>query len=370
MSAWIRTENELAAFVDSLTGCRALAIDTESDSLHHHREKVCLIQVAPQGGPAQLIDPMVLRDLSPLGPVLADPAVVKILHGADYDVTTLRRDFGFAFAGLLDTMLASRFLGYMEVGLQAVLGAELGVHISKGGQKDDWSRRPLTPQQEAYALADVAHLVELGERLSRRLRERGRLAWVREECDAVAALPAAQRRYEPDAYQRIKGAGDLSPRGLAVLRDVHAWREARANETDQPPFKIVQNTTLLALAASPPRAREDLAGAPEATQLLREAAGLLDSVAHALALPDADLPRWRTTPRPVVPPAVRRRIEALKALRTREAPRLGLDPSLVLPQRLIDKLAERAPRTIEELTAIEGLRRWRIELLGAQLLAE
>src|SRR4029453_5331053 len=111
------------------------------------------------------VDPLAGEDMSALAPLLADPGIVKILHGADYDVTTLKRDFGFRFASLFDTMIAARFLGLPEVGLQAVARAELGVELSKESQKDDWSRRPLTPVQEAYALADVQHLIPLHTRL-------------------------------------------------------------------------------------------------------------------------------------------------------------------------------------------------------------
>src|SRR5712691_4257261 len=164
MTPWIRTTAELSELAGSLAGRRAIALDTESDSLHHHREKVCLVQIGVEEG-GWLVDPLAARDLSPLAPLLADPAMVKVLHGADYDVTTLKRDFGFSFAGLFDTMIAARFLGLPEIGLQAVAKAELGVAISKDSQKDDWSRRPLTPTQEAYALADVHSLLALRGRL-------------------------------------------------------------------------------------------------------------------------------------------------------------------------------------------------------------
>src|SRR5262249_51288385 len=200
---WIRTAAELSDLAGSLRGRRAVALDTESDSLHHHREKVCLLQVGLEEG-GWLVDPLAVRDLSPLSPLLADPATVKVLHGADYDVTTLKRDFGFAFEGLFDTMIAARFLGLPEIGLQALLRTEFGIGLTKESQKDDWSRRPLTPTQEAYALADVTHLIALYERLAARLQAAGRLEWAREESAAVAALEAARRGRDPEAWQKIK----------------------------------------------------------------------------------------------------------------------------------------------------------------------
>ena len=188
----------------ALAGARAIALDTESDSLHHHHEKVCL-------------DPARLRlrprrrsstrwpgaDLAPLGPLLADPAVAKVLHGADYDVTTLKRDFGFALRRPVrhhDRGAHAR--PARRSGCRRWRAAELGIALSKDSQKDDWSRRPLTPTQERYALADVEHLLALHARLVAKLEAAGRLAWVREESDAVAELA----RGAPGPRRRTRGS--------------------------------------------------------------------------------------------------------------------------------------------------------------------
>ena len=370
MAPWIRTPGELRLFAESLAGCRALALDSESDSLHHHVEKVCLVQIATDRGDSRLVDPLAVRDLSALAPVLADPGVLKVLHGADYDVTTMKRDFGFRFESLFDTMIAARFTGATAFGLQALLRAELGVELSKESQKDDWSRRPLTPVQEAYAIADVRHLLALQARLETRLVELGRLEWVREECAAVAALEPARRRNDPDAYQQIKGARALSPRSLAVLREMFAWREARAVETDTPAFKVLSSETLLALAARPPRTAAELGatrGVP--ARVKAEPRPLLDAVARGEGVPADQLPSIPRGERPRVPEAVRKRADALKAWRKTAAAALGLDVSIVLPQRLLDPVAERAPREPAALLQIEGFRRWRAEALGAAIVA-
>jgi len=370
VARWIRTPDELQALADSLEGSPALALDSESDSLYHHFDKVCLVQLASERGENWLIDPLAVRDLAPLAPFMADPGVVKVLHGADYDVTTLKRDFGFAFAGLFDTMIAARFLGMPEIGLQAVAKAELGAVLTKDSQKDDWSRRPLTPRQEAYAAADVEHLLSLRERLEANLREKGRLAWVREECDVVAGLEPARRRKDPDAWQKIKGARRLKPRARAALRELVAWREARAEATDVPAFKILGNETLLALAEKGPRSADELAQVRGILPRLRDQAeALLAAAARARALPEEDLPSFPPTPRPpVVPESVRLRIEALKKWRVRTAAALALDVSVVLPQRLIDRLAGSAPRGSADLEGIEGIRRWRINAFGQEIL--
>jgi ribonuclease D len=367
---WIRTAAALDDLGRSLEGCRAIGIDTESDSLYHHRDKVCLVQVATDRGDAFLIDTLAVRDLAPLAGAMADSRLVKVLHGADYDVTTLKRDFGFTFASLFDTMIAARLLGRTELGLLAVARDELGVTLTKTNQKDDWSRRPLTAQQEAYAVADVLHLVALRETLEAKLAAVERLDWLREECAAVAALEPLVRRREPDAYLGLKGAKRLPPRALAALRELHAWRERRAEETDLPPFKILGNEALLRLAELGPASEADLRQVPGVLpRLQRQAGPLLDSVRRARDLPEAELPVVPRAPRPVVPDPVLRRIERLKAWRTRKGAELALDASVVLPQRLIDRLAEAAPADAADLASIEGLRQWRARAFGTELIA-
>ena len=366
---WVRTAAEVSALAERLRGSAAIALDTEADSLYHHREKVCLIQLAMAEGDPVLVDPLAVRELAPLGAALADAGVVKVLHGADYDVTSLKRDFGFTIVRVFDTMLASRFLGLPEVGLQAVLRNELGVALSKSSQKDDWSVRPLTPVQEQYALADVRHLLALYERLTGRLRAQGRLSWVEEESAAVAALEPIRRGREADGWLRIKGARALPARPQAVLRELHEWREGVAEATDVPAFRIVSPQTLLALAQAPPRDDRQVQLMPGLPRMSKHrAAEILAAVARAQALPEERLPRAPRERPPAVAPAVKRRVDALRAWRAGAGKRLALDVSLVLPQRLLDKVAEAAPRDLAGLEQVDGLRHWRVRELGGEML--
>jgi ribonuclease D len=370
VTPWIRTRDELARLADGLARCRTVALDSESDSLHHYFEKVCLVQIATDRGDAFLVDPLEIDGLSPLASILADPSIVKVLHGADYDVTTMKRDFGFLFEGLFDTMIASRFAGETRFGLQAMVRSEFGIELSKSSQKDDWSRRPLTPAQEAYALADVAYLVPLHDRLVDRLGALGRLGWVREECEAVAALDPARRRSDPNAFLGIRGAKALRPRGLAVLRELHAWREERAASLDTPAFRVMSSETLLSVAAKGPRSRKDLEDVKGLPARVRERPGeLLEAVRRGLALPDGRLPVPPRRARPPLPEAVRRRVDRLKAWRAEAAARLGLDVSLVLPQRLLEQVAALEPRGASDLLSVEGIRRWRVEAVGPEIVA-
>lgn len=351
-----------------LAPCRALAIDTEGDTLHHYADRVCLIQLAAFGGGACLVDPLALPDLSPLAPIMADPAIVKVLHGGDNDVTSMRRDFGYEFRTLFDTSIAARLLGDTELGLQALVRNELGVELSKGSQKDDWSKRPLTAKQEAYALADVEHLFALASRLTARLAEAGRTEWARDEFAALAALVPSVKERGPDDFRRIKGSAKLSRRQQAVLREIYQWREARAVAADRPPFKIVGPEVLLAIASIDAPAREDVEAALASYPRQRgEIDVVVDAIERGLALPESELPRREASASTPMPAAAQRRVEALRAWRTTVAAREALDPSIVMSQRLLDRVAVTAPKTIDDLAAI--VRPWRANAWGTEILA-
>jgi ribonuclease D len=222
-----------------------VAIDSESDSLHHFPEKVCLIQVGTAEGEVFLVDPLALRDLAPLAPVLADPNVVTVLHGAAYDLASMKRDFAFEIRGLFDSMVAAQFLGLPEVGLAALLKGILGIESGESRQKDDWAVRPLSAAQEHYAAEDVRHLFPLRARLMDSLAACGRAGWVEEECQALEGTAAADRVFHPDDCLAIKGVRLLDRRGLGILRELFVSREAWAHERGRPPFKVLGNETLL-----------------------------------------------------------------------------------------------------------------------------
>lgn len=349
-----------------------IALDTEGDSLHHYPERLALIQIADRTGEAWLLDPLAIADLSALAPLFAGQAPLIVLHAGDNDLAHLKRRFRFVFGPIFDTSLAARFLGARALGLDVLLREYLGVELPPSRQKDDWSRRPLTEAQERYAVADVQHLLALKDRLEQELELRGRRAWVEEECAALAAESPPARGPDPEAYAGLKGARDLTPRGLAILKTLYATRERLALAADRPPFKILADATLVAIAQQAPGDMAALGGLPGCTPrvIARWGETILDAVARARALPDDALPVLARPPRPPsVPGGVRRRIEALRRWRAEAAPRFGLDPGVLLPNRLIRPIAETAPRDLAALARVEGLRRWRVEVLGAEILA-
>ena len=347
-----------------------MGLDIEADSLHSFPEKVCLVQVSDEAGAVSLVDPLSVRDLSPLASIVADPGVVKVLHGASYDVSSMKRDFGVEFAGLFDTMIAAQFLGRSELGLAALLERFFGIPPRPSRQKDDWARRPLTQEQEAYAAEDVQHLIPLRERLLADLRARGRDAWVHEECEALAAIPAAKRVFDPEDYLRVKGAKELDGRGLAALRELFVARETWAQEAGRPPFKVLGNEVIFGIAGGKLRTPQNLRRIPGCSPKVIQRYGerILAAIARADSIPEAELPTYPRPKKPRIPPAVQRRIEALTRWRARDAERLGLDPGLLLPRRLIEQLAEQDPADRQALGRLDGLRRWRIETFGSEIL--
>ena len=367
---WIRTPEELDALVVSLGRARALSIDTEADGLHHYPVKLCLVQVADDRGRGHLVDPLALPTLQPLGPFFADAGVVKVLHAADNDLGYLKRLYGFSVANIFDTAIAARFLGVTSLSLDGLLRDFIGVDPGPSRQKDDWSKRPLNPAQETYALNDVLHLLPLRERLLEALRAKGRERWVEEECAAIASMPAPEKPADPEAYMKLKGAKDLDGRGLAVLRELHQAREILAIKADRPPFMILGNEVLVALAVLKPLDSNSILTVKGCTVNVVRRAGeaILAAVERGLAMPDSDLPVRRAVPRPRVPGAVQRRSEALRAWRLEAAKLVELDAGVIFPQRLIDRLAHDPPRDLDALARVEGVGRWRAELFGAELM--
>jgi ribonuclease D len=192
----ITSREALERLVDEYRCEKVVAFDLEADSMHHYREKVCLIQVATSSK-VSLVDPLCLSDVAPLANLLADSSIRKVFHGADYDVRSMRRDFSMGIDNLFDTMIACQFLGEKEVGLAAVLRKRFGVELDKRFQKADWSKRPLAPDMIAYAIADTSLLVPLYRQLEEELRAKGRLSWVEEESALVSRAMAADRIDEP-----------------------------------------------------------------------------------------------------------------------------------------------------------------------------
>jgi ribonuclease D len=346
-----------------------MAVDLEMDSLHHYQEKVCLIQVSTRSE-SWLIDPLALKDLSPLAAPLGDPHSRIVMHGADYDIRSLHRDFGIEVTNLFDTMLASRFLGITEFGLAALLKARFGIELNKKYQKADWSKRPLSPEMSAYAAADTSDLLPLYDQLRAELIEKGRLQWLEEECRLVCQARVSEK--EGPLFLSCKGAGKLKGRSLAVLEELLQLRDRQARELDRPPFKVISAETLLEAAEKRPRTLADLTGIKGMTpgQIHRFGDSILAAVSAALALPEDELPRFPRLRRDEPTDGSKERLKRLKSWREQHSSIQGLEPGVLAPNWLLESVADTQPVSLEELDGITGMREWQKGLYGQDLLHE
>jgi len=254
-----------------------VALDTESNSFHVYRERVCLLQLSTREQDF-VVDPMAV-DVQPLGALLCDGRQT-VLHGADYDVRCLWREYGWRLPSLFDTMIAARRLGRTGLGLSALVEQQFGVKLSKANQRSDWGRRPLSPDQIAYAALDTHFLLPLAEGLRVELTERGLADVTDQEFRRIAAVEPRERVFDEEGWRRLKGARDLDPTGKAVLRALWIAREARASEADRPPFKVLAEQAMLEIAQRRPDSREALARLPGVTPQVMRRMG--DDIREAL----------------------------------------------------------------------------------------
>jgi len=357
---------EVAALISRET---EVAVDLEMDSLHHYQEKVCLIQISTRSE-SWLIDPLALKDLSPLAAPFGDPRILTVMHGADYDIRSMHRDFGIEASNLFDTMIASRFLGITEFGLAALLKARFGIELNKKYQKADWSKRPLSPEMCAYATADTSDLLKLYDQLRAELVEKERLSWLEEECRLVCQVRVTEK--EGPLFLSCKGAGKLKGRNLAILEALLQLRDQQARELDRPAFKVISAETLLEIAENRPRAVHELNSVKGMTpgQIQRYGDRIMAAVAAALVLRDDELPRFPRQQRDEPSDGSKERLKCLKSWRQEKSRKLALEPGVVAPNWLLEGISDANPADMAALDGIAGMRDWQKKLYGREILAE
>jgi ribonuclease D len=362
-----------AALAEVIAAARAeplVAADTEAASFHRYKDRVYLVQLSTRRTTA-VIDPLALADFAPLGSLLADANVEKVFHDADYDLRTLDRDYAFRARHLFDTRIAAQLAGEPAIGLAALLEKYVGVRLTKAHQRADWSQRPLTPAMLAYAADDTRHLPRLRDAIAERLTALGRLAWAEEEFHHLEDLRWTGPADDGQAFQRIKGAKALTPRSLAALRELVAWRAGVAAERDTALFRIIGNEALLAVSRGLPRSLEDLGAIRElpASLARRHGPPLVAAVGRALALTDQDLPTRERTPRAPHDPELDTRVERLKTARNALALELGIDPGVLCGKSTLEAIARQRPADLAAVARLDDVRKWQVEALGAALLA-
>ncbi len=362
----ITTIERLAEVAEILSHQTEIAVDLEMDSLHHYREKVCLVQISTRHE-SWLIDPLALNSLSPLSAPLTNPEIVIVMHGSDYDIRSLHRDFGIEVSNLFDTMIAARFLGIAEFGLAALLKGRFGIELDKKYQKADWSKRPLSREMCAYAAADTSDLLPLYDQFRTELADVGRLGWLEEEGRLVCQARVSEK--DGPLFLYCKGAGKLRGHSLAILEELLQMRDRQSELLDRPPFKVLSVETLLEVAENRPRSLYELSLYKGMTsgQLQRHGAGILSAVESGVATPEDRLPRFPRGGKKEIQERVKERLKNLKLWRERYCVELRLDPGVLAPNWLLEAIADTQCAAQDELDAIPGMREWQKRLYGAEL---
>jgi ribonuclease D len=339
----------------------AVGVDTESDSLYVYHEKVCLIQLSIPGAD-YLVDALSPDlDIAPLGKLFAASDVVKVFHAAEYDVMCLKRDAGFVFHNLFDTMWAARILGWKQVGLAAILQQHFGVRLDKRWQRYNWGKRPLEYAALAYARLDSHYLLSLQGIQARELKARDLSEQAQETFDQISVVQPVPRQVHADDFWHVRGAWDLPPRSQAILRELFLLRDREARRRDWPPFKVMGDKTLSALARARPRNERDLAGCEGMTslQIKRYGQKIIEAAARGMAAPLPRAPRSSPPDNGVIA-----RYEKLRAWRKQVAAGRGVDPDVIVSNAVLMAVAQSSPCSPKDMEGIEGLGPWRLKTFG------
>ncbi len=355
----IETPKRFAELAADLRHQPRIAVDTESNSLHAYRERVCLIQFSTPDID-YVLDPLALDDISALGPVFASPSIEKIFHASEYDIICLRRDFGFSFDAIFDTMQAGRILGRRQAGLDRLLEEKFGVKMNKRFQKADWAVRPLSRDLLLYARLDTHYLIPLRDMLKAELEAKGLWQLAQEDFELARHPNGARPKTEVPAWFRYGARRGLNPRDLTVLSALLDWRDQAASELDRPAFKVLDDDRLVEIALAKPSTRQELATIGLTPRQSQNWAGpILEAVAAGLKAP---LVKRRPLPRP--DDAYLKRLDKLKDWRKKAAEKMDVESDVVLPRPLMLALAEKGP---SELRSVLKASPWRLEHFGDEI---
>ena len=361
---YVRERAAMERLIQRIDTAERVALDTEADSLHNYFEKVCLVQLS-FGGEHYIIDPLAGLDLNGLSEALADKPL--ILHGGDYDLRMLRASIGFRpRREVFDTMIAAQLLGLEQIGLAALTERFFAITIGKAGQKSDWSRRPLSENQLRYAVNDTRFLERLADRMHGELSARGRVDWHRESCRAMVESSGRDHARDPENAWRIKGAGRLTRRQLAYLRELWRWRDQHARSANLPAFRVLGNQEILGVV----QWAESHPGAPlyQGPKLPRNIAGaqlttLEEAIARAAGMDETEWPelgkRDHDSPRNDCSEEINR----LRAECAQIARELEIAASTLAPRAALEAIVRSRPRTVDEIMKTGGLLCWQAVLV-------
>src|SRR5262245_22086391 len=253
----VTRQEELTEVCQYLASCDRMGWDTEFVGEDSYHPRLCLVQVATSER-LILIDPFTVGPLDAFWNLIVDPAKLVVVHAGREEVRLCKLATGRTPGNLFDLQLAAGLVGMnYPMGYGSLVNSLLGISMSKGETLTEWRTRPLTREQIRYAFDDVRHLLPLWEKLDRQLRALDRIEWAEEEVRRVsdAAVP---EEAPTEKWRKIRGAGSLDRRRLAVLRELFLWREQRAAQLNRPPRTIVRDDLLVEITRRNPTKERDL----------------------------------------------------------------------------------------------------------------
>ncbi len=357
---YVDSTQKLEELIASVAGSPVIALDTEFMRERTYFARLCLIQLGTDDVSA-IIDPLAVKDLTPLCPLLTDPSVVKILHAGTQDLEIFYRECGVATTPVFDSQVAATLAGFpQQVGYAALVRDLLGVELDKGDTYTDWGKRPLSGTQIEYALNDVRYLPEIHRLLTDRLAKEGRIEWLADDF-AKLENPASYEVVPEAQWRRVKRISSLNRRQLAVAREVTAWRELEAMRRDVPKRWVVGDESIIEIARRGPKTVDDLMAIRGADKIGRSAAkGLVEAVAKGQACPDDELPSIEKRRR--VQGDVDASVDLMVAIVRKRAKERGVAMPLLASRDELERLAggERQGSPL-----LEG---WKLAMVGQELI--
>ena len=350
----------LKSLISQLQTQPALAVDTESNSLYSYFERVCLVQIST---PTEdyILDPLAV-DITPLNEIFSNLDIQKIFHAAEYDIMSLRRDYGFEINNLFDTMVTARILGWSKYGLGDILKNHLDIKLNKQFQQYNWGQRPLSQAALEYAQLDTHYLFQLRDIQKAELLQQGRKQEAEEAFERMTHVSASPKIFNPADFWFIKGAKDLQPDQQSRLQALFVFRDMTARGTNKPPFKIMNDSTLLKLAAKPPMSMKALGSVKGLSPALvrRYGSKLLSLLRQSHGAP---LPYPRNNYRRPDEETMQR-YEHLRSWRNTTAKARGVEPDVILPNDILRMIAKFNPTNCSDLEEQNILGEWQLKTYG------
>lgn len=365
----LTSSDDLHKIVKDAASNKYISIDIEGNGFFRYPEFVCLIQLCV-GEDIYLVDPLAIEDISSLGIVFADQKILKILHAGDYDIRSLNRDYGFSFTNVFDTSLAAGLLGSKKLGLDSVLKEYIDADVTKDKklQRSDWTVRPLSKAARKYAADDVKYLFPAMQVMKEKLENLNRISWLAEECERLQSV-TFNAKDEDTAFLDVKGSKSLDGQALSVLQALYSIREDEAIGRDRPPFKIVGDSVLVAIATKPQADYSEIKGIgawgrSSVSKRIRKIA------VEALDKPPIERPRGKSIRRNNMSNKERERanvrLKELKEWRKSLGDAISVDPSLLWPTSSLNRLSRDLSSFEEEISEPE-VRKWQVMEFGSRL---